>query len=364
MLPSGEAHSTKREVWGGTYSLGKESGNPLAVTINEIAQIARVSKSTVSRVINKSGHVSKKTEEAVRHAIKSVDYRPNELARSLTLKKTKTVSLIVQDIRNPFFGNACWHAERFFRQAGYLTVICNANNDASLEASMMDEMRQRRVDGVLCIGGDSTRSDPGFELNADIPVVLVDREASFNKCSSVNLDNVYGGQLAVDYLFSLGHRKIAFVTSDSTCSQRQRLQGYVVEHRNRGAAVDNNMIVTLGEELWHSGDLNGILRIFSTNKKPTALFASSDFKALQVLRLFKRNNIRVPEDISVIGFDDIDIASRVHPSLTTVHQPVGRMVELGAKLLLEHIHGSGFTCEKRTIMPWLVERESTKRVTE
>jgi len=335
----------------------------LAVTINEIARIARVSKSTVSRVINKSGPVSKKTEEAVRHAIDSADYRPNELARNLALKKTKTVSLIVQDIRNPFFGNACWYAERFFRSAGYLTIICNTNNDTALEASMLDEIRQRHVDGVLCIGGTSKGTDPGLEHGVDIPIVMIDRDVSYHRCSSVNLDNVYGGQLAVDYLFSLGHRKIAFATSDSTFAERQRLQGFVVEHRNRGLKIDNNLIVMLGEEMWHDGDLNSILRIFSTSKKPTALFASSDFKALQVLRLFNKNNIMVPEDISVIGFDDIDIASSIHPSLTTVHQPVDKMVELGARILLEYINGSNVVPEKKMIMPWLVERDSTKKVT-
>lgn len=336
----------------------------LAITINEIAHIACVSKSTVSRVINKSGPVSKKTEEAVRRAIKSVDYRPNELARSLTLKKTKTVSLIVQDIRNPFFGNACWHAERFFRKEGYLTIICNANNDSSLEASMLSEMKQRQVDGVLCIGDDGKKTNVEVGSNGNIPVVLVDRHESSHMYSSVNLDNIYGGQLAVDYLFSLGHRKIAFTTSDYTRVERDRLEGFVVEHRNRGLPVDNNMIVTLGEEMWHDGELNSILRIFSTSEKPTALFASNDFKALQVLRLFKRNNIGVPEDISVIGFDDIDIASSVHPSLTTVHQPVDKMVELGARLLLARIHGSISAIEKKTLMPWLVERESTKKVSE
>ena len=124
------------------------------------------------------------------------------------------------------------------------------------------------------------------------------------------------------------------------------------------------LIVTLDERMWHDGELNGILRIFSTDEKPTALFASNDFKAVQILRLFKKNHIRVPEDISIIGFDDIDIASSVHPALTTVHQPIDKMVELGAKLLLAEIEESFFSPEHKTLMPWLVERESTRKVGE
>jgi DNA-binding LacI/PurR family transcriptional regulator len=336
----------------------------MAVTINEIAQLARVSKSTVSRVLNKSGPVSKKTAEAVRHAIKSVDYRPNVLAQSLTLKKTRTVSLIVRDIRNPFFSNACWYAERFFRQHGYLAIICNTNNDSSLEAEMIGEMEQRHVDGVLCIGGNDNTSDVANVSGGNIPVVMVDRYTNNRTYSSVNLDNVYGGQLAVDYLFSLGHRKIAFATSGASRAERDRLEGYVVEHRNRGVAVDHTMIVTLDERMWHDGELNGILRIFSTDEKPTALFASNDFKAMKILRLFKKNYIQVPGDISIIGFDDIDIAASVHPALTTVHQPIDKMVEFGATLLLERIRGVVSSPNKTSLMPWLVERESTKKVSE
>jgi LacI family transcriptional regulator len=110
------------------------------------------------------------------------------------------------------------------------------------------------------------------------------------------------------------------------------------------------------------GDLNRILRIFSHNPGPTALFASNDYKALRVLRLFKRNNISVPGDISVIGFDDIESASMVHPALTTIHQPIDKMVELGASLLLDQLDAETITIEKRVLDPWLVERESTRRI--
>lgn len=335
----------------------------MAVTINEIAKLAHVSKSTVSRVINKSGPVSKQTKEAVLSAIASVNFQPSLIARSLTLKKTNSVGLVLQDIRNPYYALACWHVERFFRRFGYITVMCNADNDSEIEMSILTAMVNHSVDGVLVIGGEQ---DYYHVLESDcvesIPLVLVDREVSDRVLTSVTLDNEYGGQLAADYLFSLGHERIAYVTSDFTVAEKQRLQGFMTEHRNRGITVDSELIISLEEGQWNQGDLNRILRIFSLNHRPTALFASNDFKALQVLRLFRRNNISVPDDISVIGFDDIKVASMVHPALTTIHQPIGRMVELGARLLLDQLDGGMVTKEKRVLSPWLVERESTRRI--
>jgi LacI family transcriptional regulator len=347
-----------------TDTIGQESaGCSLAVTINEIAKLAQVSKSTVSRVINKSGPVSKKTEENVLRAIASVNFRPSPIARGLTLKKTNTIGLVIQDIRNPYYALASWHVEQFFRRHGYITISCNADNDSKVERSILAALVDRSVDGVLVIGGEQ-EYDHGTEGDSmvKIPLVLVDREPGERNLTCVTLDNEYGGQLAVEYLFSCGHERIAYVMSDFTVAEQLRLRGYVAEHRNRGIPVDNELIISLEEGQWHEGNLNRILRIFSLNPRPTALFASNDFKALQVLRLFKRNHISVPGDISVIGFDDIEIASMVHPALTTIHQPIDAMVELGAKLLLDILNGNGGTRVRRVLIPWLIERESTRRI--
>jgi LacI family transcriptional regulator len=334
----------------------------MGMTINEIARLANVSKSTVSRVINRSGPVSPETEQAVKRAIESVDYRPSEVARSLTLKKTRTICLIVQDIRNPYFARACWHAERFFRSSDYLTVICNADNDPENESSILSVMKQRNVDGILCISGQAENGGiEQFVRSNYLPVVLVDRELDHQQVSSVVMNNVYGGQLAVDYLFSLGHRRIAFVTSPYTAAERQRLRGYLAEHRNRGLPVGHELIVSLDERRWYEGDVNTLLRLFSMTQQPSAIFASNDHKALQVLRLLRRNHIGVPQDISVIGYDDIEIASMVHPSLTTVHQPIDKMVQAGAAMLLRIIQKGEEPGERRVMTPWLVERESVKK---
>jgi len=332
------------------------------VTIDGIAKLANVSKSTVSRVINQSGPVSKKTREAVLHAIESVNYQPNEIARSLTLKRTNAIGLIVQDIRNPYYARACWHAERIFRKYGYITIICSADNDPDMEESFLTAMKYRNVDGVICIGGEEDATNIlHFKSREELPIVLIDREVKGYSIPTVTLDNVYGGQLVVDFLFSLGHSKIAFVTSDFTEAERHRLEGYLAAHRNRGLTVDKTYIISQSEELWHIGGCPKLLRILSQNDGPTALFASNDYKALQVLRLLKTNNISVPDEISVVGYDDIEVASIVHPALTTVHQPIDKMIDLGVKMLLKQINGEGERSEQRVMKPWLVERESTRK---
>lgn len=335
----------------------------MKATIKEVAKLANVSKSTVSRVLNKSGPVSKKTRKAVLSAVTAVNYQPNLIARSLTLKRTNTVCLMAQDTRNPYNAHACWYAERYFRSCGYITIIINTDNDIEVERSLLKEMVHRNVDGVLCIGGaEDITNIVDFKTKEDLPVVLIDREVRGYNIPTITIDNVYGGRIVVDYLFSLGHKKIAFVTSDFYKSERDRLQGYLEAHRNRGVAVEDSCIISQSEEQWHRGECNKLLRIFSRNDIPTAIFASNDYKALRVLRLLRKNNFSVPDDISVVGYDDIEVASIVHPALTTVHQPLDEMVTVGAAMLLRQMNSELDEPEQRVMYPWLVERESTTRV--
>ncbi len=332
-------------------------------TIRDIAKLARVSKSTVSRVINKSGPVSSKTREMVLNAISALKYKPNEIARSLVLKRTKTICLIVQDIRNPYHSHACWYAERVFRNSGYSTIICNADHDLSLEKYYLDAMKYRNVDGILCIGGDRDVTNIiVFHSNEDLPMVLVDREVRGSNISTVTLDNVYGGGLVVDYLFSLGHLRIAFATSDYTEAERRRLEGYILAHKKRSFEPDDTLIISQGEEMWYSGECPPLMELLKNKNRPTAIFASNDYKALQVMRILKKKGIQIPDEISVVGYDDIELTSMLHPALTTVHQPIDRMIEAGADILIKLMQGKIDTYVQKVMKPWLVERESTRRI--
>jgi LacI family transcriptional regulator len=333
------------------------------VTINDIARITNVSKSTISRVLNESGPVSEKTRKKVMDAVRSLNYQPNEIARSLSLKRTRTIGVVVQDIRNPYYANACWYTERFFRNYDYRTIICNADNDPAVEESILNAMKYRNVDGILCVGmQEDATSLVNFVSKTDIPIILVDRDIKWYDVRKVTFDNLYGGQLVADYLISLGHTKVAIVTSRFTEAERLRLDGFLEAFRNRNMAVENRFIITESEEMWHKGECPSLIRLVRSSDPPTAIFASNDFKAFQVLNNLKKSNIAVPDDISVVGYDDVEAASYISPSLTTVHQPIDKMIEMGAKMLLDGIEKSG-PGEKEVVMkPWLVERESTKKL--
>jgi DNA-binding LacI/PurR family transcriptional regulator len=335
------------------------------VTINEIAKIANVSKSTISRVLNKSGPVSSKTKQAVLEAIEVLNYQPNEIARSLALQRTKTIGLIIQDIRNQYYAQAYWHTERILRKLGYAIIICNADNDPKVEESFLTSLRYKNVDGVLCIGvQEDATSIVNFNSKGDIPMVLVDRRIQGYSIPSVNLDNIHGGELVADFLVKLGHRKMMFVTSDYTDAEHLRLEGFKKGLHKKGILLDPKHIILQSEELWHQGTCDACIDILKSKERPTAIFASNDNKALRILRLLRQENIAVPKEMSVVGFDDIETASIVHPSLTTVHQPIDRMVDLGAKMLLHYINGEPEDVSQLILEPWLIERESTGRIGE
>ncbi|MFW6137847.1 MAG: LacI family DNA-binding transcriptional regulator [Spirochaetota bacterium] len=334
----------------------------MKITIKDIAKISGVSKSTVSRVINKSGPVSKKTREMVANAIKILNYKPNEVARSLVLKRSQTLCLIVQDIRNPYYAHACWYSERVFRKYGYTTIICTADSDPKLEKEFLDAMKYRNVDGILCIGGKEDATNIiNFKSRENLPIVLVDREVKGYNISTVTLDNVYGGQLAVNYLYNLGHSNIAFVTSDYTTAERNRMEGYRLAFRKKNMEPPEHFIISQSEEMWLRGICPQLLDLVKKKSRPTAIFASNDFKALQVLRLLRKENISVPDEISIVGYDDIEVASIVHPALSTVHQPLDKMIEIGASMLLKVIEDRSVS-EQKVLKPWLFERESTRKI--
>ncbi|MFW5769686.1 MAG: LacI family DNA-binding transcriptional regulator, partial [Spirochaetota bacterium] len=321
-----------------------------------------VSKSTISRVINESGPVALETRRKVRDAIEALNYEPNEVARSLSLKRTRTVGVIVQDIRNPYYAYACWHAERFFRKYDYKIIISNADNDPGVEESVLNAMKYRGVEGVLCVGvQEGTSSLINFMTRSEVPLVLVDREIKGYDVARVILDNVYGGQLVADYLFSLGHTRIAFLTSSFTEAERLRLDGFLQAFANRNLDIAEKYIISQTEEMWHRGECPELIKLLRNGNPPTAIFASNDYKAFQLLNILKKSNIHVPEDISLVGYDDVEAASYVSPALTTVHQPIDKMIDLGAQMLMRYINGDSINEKEKVMKPWLVERESTRK---
>jgi LacI family transcriptional regulator len=224
-------------------------------------------------------------------------------------------------------------------------------------------MKFRGVEGVLCVGvQEGTSSLINFMTRSDVPLVLVDREVKGYDVARVILDNVYGGQLVADYLFSLGHTRIAFLTSNFTEAERLRLDGFLQAFANRNLELGGKYIISQSEEMWHRGECPELIKLLRNGNPPTAIFASNDYKAFQLLNILRKSNIHVPEDISLVGYDDVETASYVSPALTTVHQPIDKMIDLGAQMLMRYINGDSITEKEKVMRPWLVERESTRKV--
>lgn len=332
----------------------------MSVTIVDIARYAGVSKSTVSRVLNESIRVSGNTRDRVLNAVEALDYKPSAAARSLVLKRTDSFSLIVQDLRNPYYAYASWFAERAFQKKGYSLVIHNADNDREREGEILETIRHRGVDGVLSIGGNrNVTSILDFCSKAEIPVVLVDRETPGYDIPTINLDNRLGGRIATEFLLDRGHVDIVFATSDFTVAELRRSEGYRSAFADRGMELPSDSVVVGSEELWSEGICEPLSQMIEGGRIPSAIFASNDIKALHTMRILKEHDLRVPEDVSVVGYDDIFLSRIVVPSLTTVHQPFEHMVEAGVQLLLDMVKGVKVDTEQQLFEPWLMERSST-----
>jgi DNA-binding LacI/PurR family transcriptional regulator len=333
------------------------------ITIYDVARYSGVSKSTVSRVLNNGERVSQGTRSKVMAAVKALNYKMNGVARGLVLRSSKTIAVVVQDIRNPFYSFASWYAEEQFRRHGYIMVIYNADNKALLEKEILDSIKYRRFDAVLSVGGNRDLTNMiNFHLKDEIPVVLVDREVHGYDIPSVNLDNRYGGMLATDHLLDLGHRAILFATSDFNLAEMHRREGYTESLREHGVTPDDGLVISQSEEAWSRGTCPKLSERIAKGMVPTAIFASNDFKAMQVILILKQHGLSVPEDVSVVGYDDVAVAAMADPPLTTVRQPLEKMIAAGARLLLEILDGKFPDPREIVFRPELIERSSTKRI--
>jgi LacI family transcriptional regulator len=296
-------------------------------------------------------------------AVEALNYKMNGVARGLVLRSSKTIAVIVQDIRNPFYSFASWYAEEQFRRHGYIMVIYNGDNKAALEKEILDSIKYRRVDAVLSVGGNRDLTNMiNFYSKDEIPVVLVDREVHGYDIPSVNLDNRYGGMLATDHLLDLGHREILFATSDFNLAEMHRREGYIESLRRRGVAPDDRFIFSQSEEAWSRGTCPKLSELIAKGTVPSGIFASNDFKAMLVILILKQHGLSVPNDVSVVGYDDISVAAMADPPLTTVRQPLEQMIAAGAKLLLEILHGKFPDPQEIVFRPELIKRDSTRRI--
>lgn len=328
-------------------------------TIYDVARTAGVSTSTVSHVLNGTRYVSDETKQRVQTAMEQLRYRPNSLARGLVRQETQTIALIVADNVNPFFAELARAIEDFGFAAGYNVILCNSDRNTAKELAYLDMLISKRVDGIVYTTM-STRSDQLQPLvDNNIPLVTFERE--YDQIDAILLDNVQAGHAATQHLIDLGHQRIACICGpDAKTRSHARIRGYERALLEAGIDLDPDLIQA-GDWTIQSGQ-KCARQLFELPSSPTAIFASNDMMAIGALTFLHEQGVQVPEEVSVIGLDNIALSDYSCPPLTTVATPIADVGQRLCRLLLDRIGGRLPAEPQRiTVSGEIVVRRSTAR---
>jgi len=309
-------------------------------TLKKIAKKAGVSVATASRVLNDRPsqiRISEETKKKVLKIATELDYHPNIFARSLRTRKTGIVGVIVSDITDPYFGGIIDGVEKVLNENDYYFLLSSAQNSPQKEELYLTRLRKSRVDGLLILGGALrfTNGEVKQLASSSIPIVVVGRKSPHPNISSVTVDNFTGGFLGTEHLIKLGHQDIVHIaTVEPREDGKERLNGYRSAMEKYG--IKDKCWIEKGDITAESG-CKVMTRILKKAPTPTAVFTYNDMSALGVMRAIRDQELRIPENIAVVGFDDIPIAVHFDPALTTVRQPQEEMGRKGAKLLMRAI---------------------------
>lgn len=325
------------------------------VTLEQVAARAGVSPSTVSRILNGTATVSEAKRRAVDEAIATLGFVPNPVARGLAGGRTLSIGVVTQAIDSPFYGGALRGIEDVLDAAGYSALFVSGHWDAAVEARCIETLRARRVDGLIILTG--RLSDKALRAVArQLPVVVTGRTLKAPGLYALDFDDFRGAQLATEHLISLGHRRIAFIAGDPVHPDAQeRLRGYRAALEAAGLGYEPALVAP-GAFHEQSG-MQAVNRLLDAGARFTAVFAANDQMAAGAALALHRRGLRVPQDVSVVGFDDLPGSLYAVPPLTTVHQPVQELGRLAARAMLDLLAGRAPTAGMPP--PVLVTREST-----
>ncbi|MEU4549656.1 LacI family DNA-binding transcriptional regulator [Nonomuraea dietziae] len=321
-------------------------------TIRNVAERAGVSKSLVSLVLRGSPHVSEHRRQAVLQAARELGYRPNAVARSLVEGRTHLVGALVADLHNPFYAEFLDGLQESLHGDGLRMLIGNSQWDPAFEDEAVEAFLELRVDGLVLLGIAPT-SETLIEATSYTPTVVVgERDIELDNVDIVVDDDQLGARLAIDHLVEHGHRRIAHIEG----SRASRCEGYLVAMRRHALAP--YIMVEHGEST-EEGGRRTARALLTRDPRPTAIFAANDLVALGVLSAASELGLRVPEDLSVIGYDNTHLAGVHHISLTSVDQPRRTMGRSAAALLSDRIQDPGKAARLRQVTPELIVRRST-----
>ncbi len=330
-------------------------------TINDVARLAGVSTATVSRVINSPDRVRSHTREKVFKAMKMCNYKYNALARGFATKQSNTIGMIIPNINNPVFAESTRGIQDWAGKHNIQMLLGNSYYRKDLEKSLVKTFLEKQVDGLIL-----TPSNPKGELvtsllNDNFPIVLLYSTIKTGPISAVGIDNYKGGYADCSHLVDRGHNRIGMIAGKFSISDRSfhRWHGYKKCLSDHKIPYDSALLVQTDYSL--TGGRECLKKIMASNPRPTAVFCSNDYLAIGAMKGAREMGISIPGDLSVMGFDDIHMASYVSPGLTTIRQPAYDMGKIGAQILFDRINRSCGIVHKMLDFK-LVVRESTNKV--
>lgn len=329
-------------------------------TMKDVARLAGVSVQTVSCVVNGTGSISTRTRQRVLRAIDELNYRPDPIARSMRTRQTRLIGLLVLDITNPVHSVIAEAVESAAHANGYKVILYNVSNSPERERESLEAVAEGLVDGLVIVNSVDRERTLRFLAEEAILAVLIDCQSDF-AVPTVMVDNVRAGYVATEHLIQLGHRRIAHISGSAPMIiSQQRLEGYRRALADHGLTYER--VVYLMKASWDWDFASGyraMRELLEGDPRPTAVFAASDQMAIGAYRAIVEAGLRIPQDISVVGFDDIEAAAYATPPLTTIRQPFTDMAASAVATLLRLMDGQDVE-ETLHILPFeLIVRGST-----
>lgn len=315
----------------------KSTGQP---TLRDVARAAAVSIKTVSRVVNEERNVSSATSARVTEAISRLEYQPNELARSLRARNSYTIGLIIADISNAFYAACAKAVEGVAQKHGYSVVVCSSDENVETEQAYISLLTGRRVEGLLLVPAAVGHEYYRAEETRDLPLLALDRPMDEASTGTVTTDTVIvqnrlGAREATEHLIGHGHQRVAFIgAQEHLYTTRKRLEGY--REALRGQGLEDLARLEAPDTASAARAAEALLKL---PEPPTALFAMNNLITVGVLQTVEKVGLRVPEDLALVGFDDFELASVLHPKLTLVRQPASELGRQAAELLFDRLEG-------------------------
>ena len=325
-------------------------------TMKDIARLAQVSTSTVSHVINGSRFVSDEIREKVMRIVVELNYTPSYIARSLKVKATKTIGLLVTATNNPFFSEVMAGVEQYCQKNQYNLIIATTGGDAKRLQQNLQTLIHKQVDGVLLMCGDS-RFQADMELEVSLPLVVMDWWFTELNADKILENSEYGGYLATKSMVDAGHQKIGIITGNLRKSvAKNRLQGYKKALSEANIVLNPDWIVESHFDF--EGGIVGAQKLLALSDRPTAIFCCSDTIAIGAYQAIQNQGLRIPQDISIMGYDDIELARYLFPSLSTISQPKAELGKLAVETLLQRIQEPNENYRTLVLEPTCILRES------